>query len=79
MRNMTLKVNDSVYDKLLWLLGKFSKDEVEIIADTSDFINNQKYLNDELNDILKGNTNFTEIDDAEQRLENIIVRHEDRI
>jgi len=79
MHNVRLKVNDTIYDKLMWLLSKFSKDEIEIIPEASDFSKNQKYLNDELNDILKGNANFIEIDETEQRLENIIARHEDRI
>jgi len=79
MHTLRLKVNDKVYDKLLWLLGKFDKDEIEIIADASDFIKNQKYLDQELNEILDGTANFMEIDEAEQRLENVIIKHENRI
>jgi len=72
-------VKDRVYDKLILLLSKFSKDEVEIIPETSDFAKNQKYLVDELQEILNGNAKFIEIDEAEQRLENIIKKHEDSI
>ena len=76
MHTLRIKVNDKVYDKLLWLLGKFNKDEIEIIAGTSDFTKNQKYLAIELNEIQNGTANFIEIDEAGQRLENMIKKHE---
>ena len=44
MHTLILKVNDRIYDKLMWFLSKFSKDEVEIIPETSDFAKDQKYL-----------------------------------
>lgn len=71
MHTLRLKVNDKIYDKLLWLLGKFNKDEIEIIADTSDFTNNQKYLTQEYSEILNGTANFIGMDETEQRLENV--------
>ncbi len=79
MHTVKLRVNDGVYDKLIWLLSKFSKDEVEIIPETSDFAMNQKYLTNELNEILNGKAKFVEMDEAEQRLENIIKKHEGSI
>lgn len=79
MHTMKLRVNDEAYDKLIRLLGKFSKDEIEIITETSDFEKNQKYLAGELNDILDGNAKFIEVGEAEQRLENIIKKHESSI
>ena len=79
MHTLRLNVNEKVYDKLLRLLGKFNKDEIEIIADTSDFTNNQKYLDHELKEILNGTAHFIELDEAEQRLENVIIKHENSI
>ncbi|MEI6050713.1 MAG: tRNA pseudouridine synthase A [Bacteroidota bacterium] len=79
MHTMRLKVNDGVYDKLIWLLSKFNKDEVEIIPENSDFAINQKYLAGELDEILKGKASFIEIDEAELRLENILTKHENSI
>ena len=75
MHTVKLRVNDGVYDKLIWLLSKFSKDEVEIIPETYDFAKNQKYLTNELNEILNGKAKFVEMDEAEQQLENIIKKH----
>ena len=51
----------------------------EIIADTSDFTKNQRYLSHEFNEILNATANFLEIDEVEQRLENVIIKHENRI
>ncbi len=79
MHTVRLRVNDGVYDKLLGLLSKFSKDEVEIISETSDFVKNQNYLSDELNEILDGKASFIEMEEAEVRLENIIKKHESSI
>lgn len=79
MHTLRLKVNDKIYDKLLWLLSKFNKDEIEIIPDASDFTKNQNYLDKELNEILNGTANFIEIEEVEKRLENVIIKYENRI
>ena len=79
MHTVKLRVNDGVYDKLIWLLSKFNKDEVEIIPETSDFAKNQKYLASELSELLNGKAKFIEMDEAEQRLDNIINKHESSI
>lgn len=79
MHTVRLRVNDKVYGKLIGLLGKFSKDEVEVIPETNDFIMNQKYLSGELNEILNGKAKFMEMDEVEQRLENIIRKNENCI
>jgi hypothetical protein len=79
MHTVKLRVNDGVYDKLILLLSKFNKDEVEIIPETSDFAKNQKYLDSELNEILNGKARFVEMDEADQRLESIIKKHESSI
>ena len=79
MHTVKLRVNDRIYEKFLWLLSKFNKDEIEIIPENSDFIINQKYLAGELNEIRQGKANFLEMDEVEQRLEKIIDKHEDSI
>jgi len=79
MHTLKLKVNDRVYDKLMWLLSKFNKDEIEVIADTSDFTSHQKYLAEELSEIQKNEATFIELDEAEKRLEEVINKHENSI
>jgi len=79
MPTLTLKIDDKVYEKLLWLLGKFTKDEVEIIMDESNFNETKKYLDAELDEIKSGKAKFFTANEAEQRLENLIRKHEDHL
>lgn len=77
MRTIKLKVSDKVFDKFVWLLSKFSKNEVEILNEDISFTQTQEYLDKELEEILKGQATFLELDEVEQRLENTIKKHED--
>ena len=43
MQTITLKLEDSVNDKFLWLLSHFDKKEVSII-DRDEYISNDEYL-----------------------------------
>ncbi len=79
MHTIRLKVNDKIYDKLLWLLSKFSKDEIEILVENSTFSNDQKYLEKELNEIISGEARFIGVEEAEERLEKSLKQHENRI
>jgi hypothetical protein len=76
MHTLKLIVNDDVYDKLVGFLSKFSKDEIDIVSDISEFERNKKYLEGELREILNGEAHFMEINEAEHRLESIIKKHE---
>ena len=79
MHTVKLRVNDRIYDKFIWLISKFTKDEVEIIPENADFTTTQKYLLDELNEIRQGTAKFIDLDQAENRLENSIKKYEDSI
>ncbi|MFA5647197.1 MAG: hypothetical protein WC951_02705 [Bacteroidales bacterium] len=79
MQTIRLRINDKIYDKLIWLLSKFGKDEIEIIPENDEFIKNQKYLNSELNEIIQGEAKFVDINNVNERLETIIARNENTI
>lgn len=79
MHTVKLKVSDRVYDKFIWFLSKFSKDEVEIIPETSDFAKIKEYLAGELDEITNGKANFIVMEDAEEKIDSIIKKHEDSI
>lgn len=79
MHTIRLKVNDKIYEKLLWFLSKFSKDEIEIVVENSTFSNDQKYLEKELKEIMSGEAKFIDVEEAEERLEKSIKKHENRI
>jgi len=79
MHTIRLKINDQVYDKLVWLLSKFSKDEVEIIPEDVEFAENQLYLQTELKEMEEGKAHFVPFDEVDQKLEEIIRKHESSI
>ena len=43
MQTVTLKIEDSISDKFLWLLNHFSQNEVKIL-DQSEYISDDEYL-----------------------------------
>ena len=79
MHTLKLKIDDRIYDELIRQLGKFSKDEVEIVLDEPNFAETKKYLDAELDEIISGNAKFLTVNEAEERLENLIKKHEDNL
>ena len=79
MHTIKLKIEDKVYDKFIWLLSKFTKDEVEIIIEEHNFTKTKKYLETELDEIKSNKANFLTLNETEQRLENLIRKHEDHL
>lgn len=79
MQTIRLRINDRIYDKLIWLLSKFNHDELEIIAEDTVFIENQKYLNSELHEITQGKATLVDMKEVNDRLETIIAKNENTI
>ncbi|MGB0888142.1 MAG: tRNA pseudouridine synthase A [Vicingaceae bacterium] len=76
MQTVRLRINDKIYDKLMWLLSKFKTDELEIITETQDFLSVQSYLQNTLNDIDNKNASFLSVDNLNEELENSIRKYE---
>jgi tyrosyl-tRNA synthetase len=68
MKTIRLRINDKAYEKFLSLLNKFSKEEIEIIAEDDEFLATQKYLQKELSEIDNGTANFVSEEILEDRL-----------
>jgi len=79
MHTIKLKIDDRIYDKLIRQLSEFSKDDVEIVIDETNYTEIKKYLDAELDDIKSGNAKFLTVEEAEQQLENRIRKHEDHL
>ena len=79
MQTVRLKISDKVYDKVMWLLSKFNRNEVEIIPDDPSYIEYQEYLQNELDEINNGKAKFHTIAELEARLDNVIKNRENKI
>jgi len=79
MQTIRLRIHDKVYDKLIWLLSKFNKDEIEIITEDSSFIETQSYLQNELDEINSSKAKFHSIEELESGLNSAIKKHENNI
>lgn len=79
MHTIKLKISDKVYDKLLWLLSKFNKDEVEIVTDVDTFSETQQHLEKELNEIINGKATFDSLEEFDRKLEDSIRENEAKI
>jgi len=77
MQTIQLKVNEKVYDKLMALLSKFKKEDVEIVS--GDFISDRDYLQKELDEIKSGKAEFYSQDELEKRTEVLVRKYEDKI
>ena len=75
MHTARLKINDKIYDRLLWLFSKFDKEEVEIISDDIDFFSTQKYLQQELDEIKSGQAVFFSQEELDSRLDRQIEKN----
>lgn len=60
------------------VLGKFSKDELQVIESDSAFEENRLYLVSELEKIKQGKAKFYTMEEAEERLEALYRKHEGR-
>ena len=77
MENIHLKVSTKeAYKDLMQFLGKFSKNELEIISET-DFKKQKAELEKELEAIESGDSDLMDIDEYDSYLEKVINEYED--
>jgi len=79
MPTIKIKVSDKIYQKLMAMLRSFSKEEVEIVQEDSDFEQNQAYLQAELKEMDEGNAEFESEETVNERLNNVIRKHEGKV
>jgi hypothetical protein len=77
MHTIRLRVHDKVYEKLMWLLEKFTKDELQVIRENNDFISVKEYLQKELQSVEDGKIEYLGLDQLDHDLESSIKKHED--
>jgi len=78
MQTITLRIDSSIYDRLMQVLGKFSKDELEVLRTDAQFEADRRYLHGQLEEIKQGKAKFVSIEEAEAELEALYRKHEAR-
>ena len=73
MHTIRLRVNNTIYNNLMWLLNKFKKDEIEIITEDDQYVSIQSYLQNTLNQIDNKNVSFDSITELDKKLEDRIL------
>ncbi len=79
MTTIKLKVSDSVYEKIMWFLSKFSREEIEILESDEIFQEQKKHLESELKEILDGDAEFIDFERASAMLDEEIKGRENSI
>ncbi len=79
MQTIRLRVNDKVYEKLVWLLKKFNKTDIGIISEDENFLKDKAFLQGELNEIDNGKAVFYSLEELEDELDKVISKHENSI
>ena len=77
MQTIRLRIHDSVYNHLMWLLKRFKKNEIEVISETDEFISVQEYLKEELKTIESDEAEFINLEQLDSELESTIKKYED--
>ncbi len=78
MQTIRLRVSDSIYLKLIRLLSKFKKEEIQIIDENESFLSTKKYLENELIQINSNQTQFITLDELDTILEEKISKYENK-
>lgn len=77
MQTIRLRVNDSIFQQLMWFLKRFCKNEIEVINENEEYLSIQKYLKKELESIENGKAEFISFNQLDEELESTIRKYED--
>ncbi len=76
MTTIKIKVSEKILDKVLWLLGRFSPDELEVVESDIVFDKNRSELNAELSRIKSGEGKSFSLEEVDAILEETIRKYE---
>lgn len=79
MLTVRLNINENALDRVMKSLNGFTSDELVVINEDQNYLTNQKYLHNELEEINSGNAEFISHEELESSLDEIILKYEDRL
>lgn len=79
METIKLEVNKKIYDKLMELLNQFKPEDLKIIDEEKErFLQEKKYLDEQLDLIDSGKAKFISIEEMDNLLEETIREYESK-
>lgn len=79
MLTVRLNINENALARVMKSLNGFTSDELVVINEDQNYLTNQKYLHNELEEINSGNAEFISHEELENSLDKIILKYEDRL
>ncbi len=79
MLTVRLNIKENAFDRVMLSLKAFTSDEVVIVNEDQSFLENQNYLNKELEEINHGNAELVSHEDLEKSLNEVIEKYENRL
>lgn len=73
LKTIKLEINDSIYNEVISLITKFNDKDLKI---TDYFLEEKKYLQNQLNQLESGKEELFDIEDLDNILEKTISRYE---
>jgi len=75
MTTLRIQIDDKVLEKVLWLLGHFHKDEVEILEDDLEFLQNKKEIHEELERMNKGEATYINPEEMTTQVNELLAKY----
>jgi len=76
MQIIRLKVDEKIFQNLMWFLHRFSPEELQIIEEDNSFISIQNELKEKLNVVENNKAEFIDLEQLDDDLETTIRKHE---
>ncbi len=76
MHTIRLRINEKIFQNFIWLLGRFSNEEIQIIQEDDQFRSTQDFLKNELYKLEKGEEELFDLNDIDRELERTIKNYE---
>jgi len=78
MAIVRININDKVLDKVMWLLGQFSKEDVEIIQENDVYLRNKTEVLSELEKVKENKAEYISVDELETEIQKVIAANENK-
>lgn len=76
MTTIRLNISDKVLDKVLGLLSRFAKEDVEVIKEDAEYQNNKKKIEAVIHRIDSGEEKLLSQDELDSRLDQVLSKYD---